>query len=461
MVAVEKAGIPAVAIAAKSFARAWQSCVDGWGQPNAPFVTIPHATTGQQSDFIHKMVDEQIDEIIERLTSIPASAGLPKGARNGNQATEVFTVELDETPDGLDSVNRFLAERDWSDGIPVVPPTPAAVEQMLKGTKRAPQDVVMVMEPGFGLATVEKIAINAVMAGCRPEQFPVLLAAIDCLAQPEMNHRDMQVSGHTEAPIILVNGPIAKKAGINFGTTAMGPGVINSANTAIGRALRLCLINIGYCNAGAGDPNFIGLPTKFGMCISVNEEASPWQPYHMDRGFKRDESAVTVVTVTGPTTIIDPRSKTHEDTLNNIASMMFYPNSGGGSWIKGRQSAQVGHTNRRVPFQGPYHPIILSPSRAVIMAEAGLSKQDAQEWLHKNCRVSLKSILSSGPMPTDDNGKWLHHPELQHLTDDPEATIPALESPGQYLLFVTGGSTHYANFFYGTYGIATSPVEDV
>jgi hypothetical protein len=287
------------------------------------------------------------------------------------------------------------------------------------------------------------------------------LAAIDCLAQPEMNHRDMQVSGHTEAPIILVNGPIAKKAGINFGTTAMGPGVINSANTAIGRALRLCLINIGYCNAGAGDPNFIGLPTKFGMCIAENEEVSPWQPYHMDRGFKRDESAVTVVTVTGPTTIIDPRSKTHEDTLKNIGSMMFYPNAGAGGWVKGRQSAQVGHTNKRVPYQGPYHPIILSPSRAVIMAEAGFGKQDAQEWLHHNCRVSMKSILASGAMPVDANGKWLYHPELQHLADDPEATIPALESPEQYLLFVTGGSTHYANFFYGTYGIATSPVEDI
>jgi len=461
MVAVEKAGVPAVAIAARSFARAWQSCVDGWGQPNASFVTIPHATTGQQEDFIHKMVDEQIDEIIERLTSIPASAGAARGASSSGQTTEMFTVELDESPEGLDSVNRFLAERDWSDGIPVMPPTPAAVEQMLKGTKRAPQDVLMVMEPGFGLATVEKIAINAVMAGCRPEQFPVLLAAIDCLAQPEMNHRDMQVSGHTEAPIILVNGPIAKKAGINFGTTAMGPGVINSANTAIGRALRLCLINIGYCNAGAGDPNFIGLPTKFGMCIAENEEVSPWQPYHMDRGFKRDESAVTVVTVTGPTTIIDPRSKTHEDTLKNIGSMMFYPNAGAGGWVKGRQSAQVGHTNKRVPYQGPYHPIILSPSRAVIMAEAGFSKQDAQEWLHHNCRVSMKSILASGVMPVDSNGKWLHHPELQDLADDPEATIPALESPEQYLLFVTGGSTHYANFFYGTYGIATSPVEDI
>jgi len=461
MVAVEKAGIPAVAIAARSFARAWQSCVDGWGQPSTAFVTIPHATTGQQADFIRNMVDEQIDAIILGLTVLPATAGTARGTKTAGKSTEIFAVEMDNTPDGLDAVNRLLAERDWSDGMPVMPPTPAAVERMLKGTNRQPQDVIMVMEPGFGLATVEKIAINAVMAGCRPEQLPVLLAVIDCLAQPEMNHRDMQVSGHTESSLILVNGPIAKKAGINFGTTAMGPGVVNSANTAIGRALRLCLINIGYCNAGAGDPNFIGLPTKFGMCIAENEEVSPWQPYHMDRGFQREESAVTVCTVTGPTTIIDSASRSHEDTLDNIASMMFYRNAGAGGWIRGLQSAQIGHTNRRVSFQSPYHPIILSPSRAVIMAEAGMSKQDAQEWLHQKCRVSMKSLLGGREIPKDENGKWLHHPELQHLENDPDATIPALQNPEQYLLFVTGGSTHYAHFFYGTYGIATMPVEEV
>jgi len=458
MVAIEKASIPALGIVARSFIKAWQSCVDGWGQPSTAFVTIPHATTGQQADFICNMVDEQIDAIIRGLTMSPAAAGLGRDTQNGSKTAEIFTVEMDETPAGLDAVNRFLAERDWSDGIPVIPPTPAAVEQMLKGTKRQPQDVLMVMEPGFGLATVEKIAINAVMAGCRPEHLPVLLAAIECLAQPEMNHRDMQVSGHTEAPIILVNGPIAERAGINSGTTAMGPGVINSANTAIGRALRLCLINIGYCKAGAGDPNYIGLPTKFGMCIAENEAVSPWQPYHVDRGFKRHESVVTVVTVTGPTTIIDSGSKTHEDTLDNIASMMFYRNAGAGGWLRGWQSAQVGHTNKRVSYPGPYHPIILSPSRAVIMAEAGMSKQDAQAWLHRHCRVSLKSVLGTRDMPIDDRGKWLTHPELQHLENDPDATIPALESPEQYLLFVSGGSTHYANFFYGTYGIATRPV---
>ncbi len=459
MVAMEKAGIPTVAIAAQSFARAWQSCVDGWGQPTAAYVVIPHATTGQQPGFIQQMVDDQVDAIIQGLTTYPATRG-PVSAQGKGGAAELFTVEMDGSPDGLNSVNRFMAERDWSDGIPVIPPTPELVERMLAGTRRSPQDVLMVMEPGFGVATVEKIAINAVMAGCQPEQFPILLAAIDCLAQPEMNHRDMQVSGHTEAPLILVNGPIAQKAGINCGTSAMGPGVVNSANTAIGRALRLCLMNIGYCKAGTGDPNFIGLPSKFGMCIAENEELSPWQPLHVDRGFRPEESAVTVVTVTGPGDILDSGSKNHRDTLNNIASWMFGPGAGNGGWVRGPQSAQVGHTSQRVSYQGPYHPIVLSPSRAVILAEAGYSKRDAQEWLHDQCRVSLQEAIGSRGVPRDAQGRWLHHPELQHLEGDPEATVPMLESPEQYMLFVTGGTTHYAHFFYGTYGIATRPVED-
>ncbi len=460
MVAMEKAGIPAVGIAAQSFARSWQACVDGWGQPTTAFVVIPHATTGQQPDFIRNMVDDQVDAIIQGLTTFPASRG-PVTARKTGNATEVFTVEMDASPDGLNAVNCFLAERDWSDGLPVIPPTPELVERMLAATGRSPQDVLMVMEPGFGVATVEKVAINAVMAGCRPEQFPVLLAAIDCLAQPELNHRDMQVSGHTEVPLILVNGPIAQRAGINCGTSAMGPGVVNSANTAIGRALRLCLINIGYCKAGTGDPNFIGLPTKFGMCIAENEEISPWQPYHVDLGFQAHESAVTVVTVTGPGDILDSGSRNHKDTLNNIASMMSYPGAGSGDWIRGWQSAQVGHTSQRVSYPGPYHPIVLSPSRAVILAEAGYSKRDAQEWLHENCRMPLRKAVGSRGVPRDENGRWLHHPELQSLANDSDATIPMLESPEQYLLFVTGGTTHYAHFFYGTYGIATRPVEEV
>lgn len=458
MVSLEKAGIPAVGIAAKSFVRAWQSCVAGWGQPYTGFAIIPHATTGQQAEFINSMIDDQIDDIIKNLTTFVEEN---QYASKSSASTEQFTISLSNSPEGLTAVNSFLEERDWTDGLPVIPPTPQLVERMLQGTRRAPQDVVMIMEPGFGIATVEKIAINAVMAGCDPVQFPILLAVLDTLAQPQMNHRDMQVSGHTEAPLILINGPIAQKASINHGTSAMGPGVVNKANTSIGRALRLCLLNIGYCKAGSGDPNFIGLPTKFGMCISENEEDSPWQPYHTDLGYDPDQSTVTVVTVTGPTDILDPGSKTYKDTLKNIQSMMFYPNAGNGDWIRGDKTAQVGNTNDHVPYKGPYHPILLSPSRAVVLSEAGYSKQDVQKWLHESTQIDLNSIIRKRPIPTDSEGNWAAHPELQHLATDSTSTIPALETPEQYLLFVTGGTTHYGHFFYGTYGIGTTLVDDI
>ena len=120
MVATEKAGVPAVAIAARSFARAWQSCVDGWGQPNTAFVTIPHATTGQQADFIRNMVDEQIDAIIEGLTVVPTGTGRRNEASSTGKNVDLYAIEMDETPNGLNAVNDFLAERDWSDGIPVI-----------------------------------------------------------------------------------------------------------------------------------------------------------------------------------------------------------------------------------------------------------------------------------------------------------------------------------------------------
>src|SRR5438445_3376218 len=154
MVAVETAGIPAVGIVARDFVRAWQSCVEGWGQPSTAFVTIPHATTGQQAGFIRTMVDAQVDAIIRGLTALPAAAGTARGAQGSSKPTEFFTVEMDATPAGLDAVNRFLAERDWSDGLPVIPPNPAAVEQMLKGTKCQRQEVIQVMARGIILWSV-------------------------------------------------------------------------------------------------------------------------------------------------------------------------------------------------------------------------------------------------------------------------------------------------------------------
>ena len=454
MVFVEKAGIPAVGVVAKSFARAWQACVDGWGLPNVAHATIANATTGQRPELINKMVDEQIDAILRGLTQPVEDQRITAKSKT----TEMFTVEMDETDAGLDAVNRFLAERDWSDGMAVTPPTPRAVEAMLKATKRKPQDVVMIIEPGFGIATVEKVAINAVMAGMKPDAFPVLLAALDCLGDPITNHRDMQVSGHTEAPMILVNGPIVKKIGLNVWATAMGPGVINAVNTAIGRAMRLCLINIGYCKAGSGDPNFLGLPTKFGMVIGENEEYTPWTPYHVDQGFKKDDSAVTLVNVSSNLSLtFAGHAQGADDTLNAMINCMSYKSAGRASWLRGPGSAQVGNTTKRVTYRTPYHPIILSPSRAVLLKQEGLDKKAVQERLWKACQVPLKPLIAG--IPKEADGTWKVHPELQKLADDPNATVPMLETPEQFMLFVTGGTTHYGEWFYGTYGIATKGID--
>ena len=400
------------------------------------------------------MVDEQSGAIIRSMTTqMPAQR-----AAQASKATEVFAVDMDGTDGGLDAVNRFLAERDWSDGMAVTPPTPMAVEKMLRATKRKPQDVVMIIEPGFGIATVEKVAIHAVMAGMKPEAFPILLAALECLGDPVTNHRDMQVSGHTESPMIFVSGPIIKKAGINVWATAMGLGVVNTVDTAIGRAMRLCLINIGYCKAGSGDPNFLGLATKFGMVIGENEEFSPWTPYHVDQGFKKDDSAVTLVNVSSNLSLtFDGHAQGPGGTLRNIADCMFYEGAGKGGYLRGHGSAQVGHTNRRATYRTPFHPIVLSPSRAVLLTEAGMDKKAMQEWLHKNVRVPLKPLING--IPKGPDGVWKVHPEYQALASDPDATVPALDQPDQYMLSVTGCTTYYGEWFYGTYGISTKGFE--
>ena len=381
----------------------------------------------------------------------------PVSDRFDRRPTEVVALDLEDSSEAFEQLNQHLTELDWNDGSPCYAATPAKVERMLKGTRRHPQDVIMVMEPGFGLATVEKIAVNAVMAGCRPEHMPILIAAIQALADPKSDHLGFQVSSHTEAPMLLINGPIAQRAGIYSDVCAMGPGVVNQANTAVAKALRLCLTNIGHCRPGVEDVNFIGVPTKYGMVIAENEETSPWDPYHVDLGYRREQSVVTLVTVTGPLDL-GAGGDGPESILDGIGDCMGYRFSHAGAWLRGRSSVQVGKTEQRAEFQGPYHPILLSPNLAVVLANAGYSRKKAQDYLFNKVRVPLKKAALG--MKKDAAGRWLAHPELQHLENDPGATVPALESPDQYLLFATGGIASRGNFFFGVYGIAHQVIED-
>ncbi len=186
----------------------------------------------------------------------------------------------------------FIFERGLTDGLPVIPPTPERVKRMLTGTKRDPREVIAALPPNMGPATIEKIAANAVMAGCKPEYLPVVLAAIEAVATPEFNAHGIMSTTWGATPVIVVSGPIRERIGMNMGMMALGYG--HRANATIGRAVKLTLRNVGGAKPGDIERSTLGSIGKFTTCFAEWEERSPWEPLHVERGFKKQESVVTV-----------------------------------------------------------------------------------------------------------------------------------------------------------------------
>ena len=208
-----------------------------------------------------------------------------------------------------DDVIEFMFDQGMTDGLPVVPPTPERVLRMLSGTQRDPQEVIALMPPNMGPVTVEKLAINAVMAGCKPEYMPVVIAAVQAACTDEFNIHGVMATTMGASPVMIVNGPIRHRLGMNMGLGALGQG--NRANLAIGRALRLAIRNLGGAKPGGTERSTMGNPMKITMCFPEWEERNPWSPYHVDRGFAPGDSVVTLFAATsGPSLIVDQTSRT-------------------------------------------------------------------------------------------------------------------------------------------------------
>jgi len=202
----------------------------------------------------------------------------------------------------------FMFDQGFSDGLPLVPPTPERVLRMLGGTKRDPQEVLGVMPPNMGEVTVEKLAINAVMAGCRPEYMPVIIAATEAILTESYNIHGVMATTMGASPVLVVNGPVRERIGMNMRLGALGQG--NRANATIGRAVRLAVRNVGGAKPGGTERSTLGNPMKFTMCFAEHEERSPWPPLHVERGFEPGDSVVTAFTMTsGPTLIVDQDSR--------------------------------------------------------------------------------------------------------------------------------------------------------
>jgi hypothetical protein len=220
-------------------------------------------------------------------------------ARASKSPLRARRIEVGES----DDLFEFLFDQGLTDGLPVVPPTPERVMRMLTGTHRAAQDVVATVPPNLAPATVEKVAINAVMAGCKPAYLPVVIAALEAICTNEFNMHGVLATTFFPTPVLIVNGPIRARIGMNSGMNCLGQG--NRANATIGRAVQLVVRNLGGGRPGEVDRATLGQPGKFTMCFAENEERSDWEPLHVERGFARGQSTVTAFAGGAPTGFID------------------------------------------------------------------------------------------------------------------------------------------------------------
>jgi hypothetical protein len=326
-----------------------------------------------------------------------------------------YRAALVEAPDDFDELNRFFEERRWGDGLPLVPPTQERVERMLSSVDRAPDELIAPVPPGFGAATVEHIAINAVLAGCNPEYLPVLIAAVQAMTAPEFNLQGIQATTNPAAVWLIVNGPIAGELGIASGTNCLGQGA--RANATLGRALRLILQNVGGAFPGDMDRATQGQPGKYSFCCAENEDASPWEPLHVERGFARSESTVTVVGPAG-TTNMNTHAKDADDVIRIIADMMAFPPSND-YWIGG----------------APW--LVLSPEHADIINQAGVSKAQLKRTLWE------KSKMRAGRMAAKDFARTQYSRRAELGEIGPDTMLPITTTPEDIGVIVAGGpGTH-------------------
>ena len=306
-----------------------------------------------------------------------------------------------------------LHTRGCTDGLPVVIPTPDRVDRMVLASGQDGDLVLGTMGPGHGVATLEKGAVAAVMAGCLPDYMPLVVAAVRAVIDPVFDLTEMQATTHCTAPLILVNGPARHSCGpVASSYGALGPG--HRANASIGRALRLTMINIGKGRPGSSDMALLGHPGKFTYCLAEDEEHSPFPPLHVDLGFEAEDSVVTVVGAEAPHSVLftgngdDP--KAYEALLELLAIGLANP-----------------ATNNAILTSGT-GVVVLNPDHASLLVKAGLARQDIQAELCKRCVMSPELLKRLFP---------------SFVGDDPPPQ-PAFHDPSQILLLMAGGSGLYS-----------------
>ena len=304
-----------------------------------------------------------------------------------------------------------------TDGLPVVIPTPERVERLVLAAVEDPTTSLGVMGPLNSATTIEKVAINAVMAGCEPDHMPIVVATLRALLRPEYDLFEAQSTTHSTTPLVVVSGPLAEASGIAGGFGALGPG--HRANASIGRAVRLCLLNIGGARPGVSDMALLGHGGKFTMCLTEDIAQSPWPACSVDAGFDPFDSVITVIGVEAPHSVVFVDDADDPDSPQRLLRLVA------------RAIANPGSNNAF--FRSGSVAVALNPDHAAVLGRAGLQRSDVQSELHRlatNRRGELRDLnpAFAGPGGDDDE-------------------LPTLPSPDHVLVLVAGGGGLYSSVF--------------
>ena len=308
----------------------------------------------------------------------------------------------------------FFLEKEWSDGFPVVTPTEERIARMLTGTDRDHDDVIGPIPPAMEVATVRSVAVHALMAGCRPEYLPVVIAATELMLRGEFNVNGVQGTMHGVAPMMIVNGPYAADIGIHGGNGCMGPGF--RANATIGRAIRLILMNLGAGIPGVSSMTIFGMPSRFTYCLTENMEDHPWESLSVSKGYSGDENVITMAMVESPRFCFDDVSDEPIRLMNGIADTMVAM----GSWNMHTRSDMV---------------VAMGPQHAAICANAGMSRADVHSRLCEMAGRKVRDLKSGGNWRRE---RALAFP-IEVDPDDDDFFIPAIKNPEDLQLIVAGG----------------------
>jgi hypothetical protein len=409
-IAIEDHNVPAVGLSNEGFMRDAKSAAAINGMPGVRILgeTIPVECT--ELEIIEEGVAAAMDGIIDALIR-PLSEEEAKP-----------TPEEDDVPDKIafrgtiQEVNRFFYKRKWTDGLPILPPTGAAVAEMLEGTDLPPDHLIGKITPRWGKATVEKIAINAVMAGALPTYMPVLIKAVEAMLDPMADYGTHSVSTGSWAPHWIINGPIRHDLNLNSGSGMLSPG--DMANSAIGRAMLLVIRNIGGAQKGIEDMGVLGNPGKYAAVMAENEEDSPWQPMHTEAGFDAGASTISV----------------------------FFPNSYSQVWPYATNAKGVLNaiTSNVIPGRTGLFCVVMNPANAKLLADEGWEKDQIKAYISEYARApAYKHPAYWGAMAGRQNSQWipLNANDSQRILRYPDwIKILVAGGPGAFMGLLTGGA---------------------